>query len=92
LRQENGKIKLSGSFGVFFSGHLVAHFYNEHGASLGTMPVVDVNPTEPVLLETEIVPPGQASRLSLHLEDESGVDRGALQEVHIKTAENLIQH
>ena len=32
---ENGKIKLSGSFGVFSSGHLAVHFYDEHGASLG---------------------------------------------------------
>src|SRR6266853_834068 len=31
VRLENGKVKLSGSFGVFFPGNLVAHFYNEHG-------------------------------------------------------------
>lgn len=91
VRLENSKIKLSGSFGVFFAGHLVAHFYNEHGASVGTMPVADANPTEPLSLETEIAPPGQSSRLSIHLEDENGVDRGALQEVHIKTGENQDQ-
>ena len=85
---ENGKIRLSGSFGVFFTGRLVARFYNEHGANLGTMPVLDVNPTEAASLNTEIVPPGQASRLSLHLEDESGSDRGALQEVRIQNRED----
>ena len=69
---ENGKIRLSGSFGVFFSGRLVAHFYDEHGRSLGTMPVEDVNPAEPVSLEKEIVSPGKPARLSLHLEDEHG--------------------
>jgi hypothetical protein len=84
-RLQNGKIKLSGSFGVFFSGRLVAHFYNEHGASLGTMPVADVNPTESVSLNAEIAPPGKPARLSLHLEDASGVDRGSLQEVQVET-------
>jgi hypothetical protein len=36
-----------------------------------------------VSLETEIVPPGKPARLSLHLEDENGMDRGSLQEVRI---------
>lgn len=87
-RLENGKIRLSGSFGVFFSGRLVARFYNEHGASLGTMPVVDVNPAEPVSLEAEIDPHGKPTRLSVHLEDVKGVDRGSLQEVQVGTGEN----
>jgi hypothetical protein len=87
-RLESGKIRLSGSFGVFFSGRLVAHFYNEHGASISVMPIADVNPSEPVSLETEIFPPGPPARLSLHLEDENGIDRGALQELHIATGDN----
>ena len=85
---ENGKIKLSGSFGVFFSGHLVARFYDERGRSLGTRPIVDVNPADVVSLEAEIVPPGKPARLSLHLEDEHGVDRGSLQEVRVGTGDN----
>lgn len=85
---DNGKVKLSGSFGVFFSGRLVAHFYDEHGRALGTVPIMNVNPEEPVSLETEIVPPGKPARLSLHLEDEQGVDRGSLQEVRIGTGDN----
>lgn len=85
---ETGKVKLSGSFGLFFSGHLVARFYDEHGRSLGTVPVVDVNPAEPVTLETEISPAGKPARVSLHLEDEKGLDRGSLQEVRVGTGEN----
>jgi hypothetical protein len=80
---ENGKIKLSGSFGVFFSGRLLARFYDERGRSLGSMPVADVSPTEAASLEAEIAPPGKPARLSVHLEDQNGVDRGALQEVHV---------
>jgi hypothetical protein len=85
---DNGKIKLSGSFGAFFSGRLVAHFYDEHGRNLGTLPIMDVNPTEPVSVEAEIVPPGKPARLSLHLEDEHGVDRGSLQEVRVGAGDN----
>ena len=80
---ENGKIKLSGSFGVFFSGRLLARFYDERGRSLGAMPVMDVNPAEPVSLEVEVAAPGKPARLSIHLEDDNGLDRGLLQEVHV---------
>jgi hypothetical protein len=52
------------------------------------MPVADANPAEPVSLDTEIVPPGKPARLSLHLEDEQGVDRGSLQEVRVVTGDH----
>ena len=85
---ENGKVKLSGSFGLFYAGHLIARFYDEHGRSLGTVPVADVDPAEPVTLETEVSPAGRPARVSLHLEDEKGLDRGSLQEVRVGTGEN----
>jgi hypothetical protein len=87
-RLENGKLKLSGTFGVFFSGHLMAHFYNEHGANLGTMPVAEVNPSDIVSLDVEVAPQGKPGRVSLHLEDANGVDRGSLQEVLVGAAES----
>jgi hypothetical protein len=87
-RSENGKVKLAGSFGVFFPGRLVAHFYDEHGAALGTMALADVNPAEPVSLDMEIAPPGKPGRVSLHLEDSGGVDRGCLQEVPVGATES----
>src|SRR5215470_3174061 len=82
-RLENGKVKLSGSFGIFYSGQLVAHLYDQHGAPLGTTPVIDVNPNEPVILEKELSTTEKAARVSLHLEDSNGVDRGALGEVQV---------
>ncbi|MGB2605084.1 MAG: hypothetical protein WBC78_15915 [Candidatus Sulfotelmatobacter sp.] len=85
---ENGKIKLSGSFGVFSSGHLVAHFYNEHGSRLGSMSLANVDPSEPVVLETEVVPPGKTARVSLHVEDDHAVDCGSLQEVQVAPGDN----
>jgi hypothetical protein len=88
IRLESGKIKLSGAFGVFFAGRLVAHLYNEHGAQLDSVPVKDVDPTELVGLETEIAPAGKPTRISLHLEDWNGLDRGSLQEVPLGSGEN----
>ena len=85
---ENGKVGLSGSFGVFFAGHLEARFYDDHGKSLGTMRIMDVSPSDPVSLESEITPPAKPGRVSLHLVDQAGVDRGALQEVLIMSRDN----
>jgi hypothetical protein len=84
----NAKVKLTGSFGVFFSGRLIARFYDKRGALLGAVPVTDASPTEPVSLDTEVSPSGVAARVSLHLEDERGLDRGALEEVRIAGGDN----
>ncbi len=88
VRLESGHIHLSGSFGVFFAGRLVAHLYNEHGASVATVPLTQVDPTDLVVLETELTPPAKSSRISLHLEDSNGLDRGSLQEVEVTAPEN----
>ena len=82
---QNGKLKLSGSFGVLFSGRLVARLYNEHGAALGTMPIADVDPTELVTVDKELAPSQKPARLSLHLEDQNGIDRGSLQEIRVSS-------
>ena len=83
LLEENGKIRLSGSFGVFSPGHLVTRFYNEHGSMIGSMPIANVDPAAPVLLDAEVVPPGKTTRVSLHVEDDRGMDCGSLQEVPV---------
>jgi hypothetical protein len=85
---ENGKIKLSGSFGVFYSGRAMAHFYDEHGHSVGITPIVEVDPSKVVSLDTVINPPAKSARLSIHVVDESGTDRGALQEVPVSSPDN----
>jgi hypothetical protein len=88
IRGANGKVKLSGSFGVLFPGQLIAHSYDQHGASLGTTSVLEVTPTEAATLETEISPPEKVGRVSLHLIDSNGLDRGALEEVPVENGEN----
>jgi hypothetical protein len=81
-------ISLSGTFGVFYSGHLVARLYDEHGHLAAVTPVADVNPNERVSLETTIPSPAKCSRVSLHLIDNGGVDRGALQEIQLSSRDN----
>jgi hypothetical protein len=87
-RLATGHIRLSGSFGVFFAGRLVAHLYDEHGTGIGTEPLTQVDPTDLVQLDTELTSPAKSSRISLHLEDAQGLDRGALQEVQVGASEN----
>ena len=86
-RQDNGKIRLSGSFGVFFAGQLLARFYDPRGSFIGIVPIAGVDPTQTVLLDQEVVPPGKAARVSLHLEDDDGLDRGSLGEVQIASGD-----
>ena len=86
-RLDNGSVKLSASFGVFYMGKLMAHFYDEHGSSLSDAQMMEVTPAELAELQAEIAPPGKAARVSLHLVDQHGVDRGALQEVSIGAPE-----
>ena len=85
---EGGKINLSGSFGVFYPGRAIARFYDEHGHSVEMKPVIEVDPSKEVSLDTEISPPTKAARLSIHLVDERGTDRGALQEVQVSNQDN----
>jgi len=86
--QDGKRIKVGGTFGVFFPGRLVAHLYGEHGTELQAVTVANVDPRELVLLETEVASPGKTSRISLHLEDRNGLDRGSLQEVQVILPEN----
>jgi hypothetical protein len=81
----SGKVKLSGSFGVFFPGKLVAYFYDAHGGSIGHVPLLQVSPADPVSLDMDASSEGQPARVSLHLEDETGLDRGTFGEVPITT-------
>jgi hypothetical protein len=53
--------------------------------------LTDVSPTDLVVLNFEAAPQGKPTRVSLHLEDQNGLDRGALQEVPIRTGENSLR-
>ena len=86
--RHNGKLSLSGSFGVFYAGKLVARLYDEHGHAAASAQVAEVTPDTLASLDREIAAPEKCSRLSLHLIDQEGIDRGALQEVQLGGQDN----
>ena len=73
---------LSGSFGVFYAGDLVAHFYGRGDRSAAKL--MSVVPTEPVHLHTTLQAPPNTKRVSVHLVDTHGLDRGPLGEVLVQ--------
>ena len=79
----SGKIEISGTFGVFFPGKLVAYFYSQHGTALGTELLTEVDPRKVVSLQVSSTFRGHPGRLSLHLVDPNGLDYGSLGEVAI---------
>src|ERR1700730_7254253 len=79
-----GQVNISGTFGVFFPGKLVAYFYDAHGAAMGTQPLIDVDPRHLSSLQIRVLFPDRAVRVALHLVDIGGRDRGALGEVRIE--------
>ena len=82
-RRTGDKIELSGSFGVFFPGELKAFLYNEGGLGKDQVPLTAVRPQEPVDLHQTITADKNIARVSIHLIDSSGADRGALGEVFV---------
>lgn len=71
---------LSGEFGVYYAGNLVAHLYPRGGRSI-TVSLMSVTPTQPVRLQTTLQTPPDVYRVSVHLVDRQGLDRGPLGEV-----------
>jgi hypothetical protein len=82
-RRTGEKIELSGSFGVFFPGELKAFLYNESGVGKDQVPLAAVRPQEPVDLHQSITAAKSIARVSIHLIDSNGADRGALGEVFV---------
>jgi hypothetical protein len=80
-RRSAGQTDLSGSFGVFFPGELKAFLYNTGGIKTAEVSLQAVRPQDPVVLHQTIP---AAARVSLHLIDTSGADRGSLGEVFVE--------
>jgi hypothetical protein len=77
-------VRVSGSFGVFFSGKLVAHVSDLRGLEIAAADLQPVDPQTSVELQQTIKAPTGAFRVSIHLEDEHGVDCGSLGETEIR--------
>jgi hypothetical protein len=82
-RRTAGKLDLSGSFGVFFPGELKAYLYDEGGLGVSEVSLQTVRPQDPVELHQTVAAPKNVVRVSIHLIDSNGADRGALGEVFV---------
>jgi hypothetical protein len=76
-------LTLSGDFGVFYAGTLVARYYDREGNAIGTSKLIDVTPIEEVQLKSTVQAPPETSRVAVHLVEKSGVDRGPLGEAFV---------
>jgi hypothetical protein len=75
-------LRLSGKFGVFFSGRLNAHIFDARGGEQK----VDLGPADPLhalQLDQTIPVAPDAVRVELHLNDARGLDLGVLGEAEI---------
>ena len=79
----SGGVRLRGDFDVFFPGHLVANCYDLRGVYLNPYPLANVSPVEPVSLESTIGASVECARVSVHLVDAGGLDRGSLGEAYV---------
>lgn len=76
-------LALTGDFGVFYAGSLVAHYYDRSGATIGAAQLVGVTPVQEVQLQSTVQAPPETFRVSVHLVEHSGLDRGPLGEAFV---------
>jgi hypothetical protein len=86
-QRKGEQIELSGSFGVFFPGQLKAYLYDDGGVGVKEVPLQPAKPQEAVELRQSIAAGKNIARVSLHLVDSNGSDRGALGEVFVTIEE-----
>ncbi len=79
----NGLV-ITGTFDVFFPGTVRARFLNSSGSELGQVLLAKADPEEPLSLHAEVTAPALTARVSLHLVDDQGVDRGVLGEAEVQ--------
>jgi hypothetical protein len=76
-------LTLTGNFGVFYAGSLVAHYYDRSGLAVGTAKLIDVSPLNKVDLSSTVQAPPETFRVSVHVVEKSGLDRGLLGEAFV---------
>ncbi len=78
-----GKIELNGTFGVFFPGELKAFLYDEGGVQVSQVSLAALHPQDLIALHQTIPAANNVNRVSIHVIDSNGADRGALGEVFV---------
>jgi hypothetical protein len=82
-----GKIDLSGSFGIFFPGEIRAFLYDAEGTEKNEELLQAVRPQDAIDLHQAITATTDIARISVHLIDSTGLDRGALGEVFVTASD-----
>jgi hypothetical protein len=77
-------IRLVGLFAVFFAGKLKAYVFHDGSAEPTVFTLKNADPREVVNLDQNLAAVNNVSRISIHLEDDQGIDRGMLGEVQIQ--------
>jgi hypothetical protein len=72
------QVRLTGVFGVFEPGTLVAAFYTARGEELGHFPIAPVDPREVVRVDKTLKLPPDAFRVSVFVQDADGQNLGVL--------------
>jgi hypothetical protein len=82
-KRRGEQIELTGNFGVFYPGKLKALLYDRGGNEASEKELKAVEPRDEVELKESIAAPNPIKRVSVHLIDNKGIDRGPLGEVFI---------
>jgi hypothetical protein len=82
-------IQLSGAFGVFFPGTLVAHVLDVRGTEITSVELLKIDPRTAVELNEIVKAPGTGASISVHFKDERGIDRGILCEANVRESESI---
>ncbi|MGC1296676.1 MAG: hypothetical protein WA869_16695 [Alloacidobacterium sp.] len=82
-----GKIDLSGSFGIFFPGEIRAFLYDAEGTEKNEELLQAVRPQDAIDMHQAITATTDIARVSVHLIDSTGLDRGALGEVFVTASD-----
>jgi hypothetical protein len=76
-------VHISGSFGVFFAGRLVAHFLGASGAELGSLALLNAEPAEVLDLDEQVKAPAGTERVRISIESQQGENHGVLGEAAV---------
>ena len=83
IAMPNNSLVLSGLFGVFFPGKLQARLFDSNGVEQQRIDLQSVAPQARVEVHREVQPPKRPARISIHLVDDQGIDRGSLGEAAV---------
>jgi hypothetical protein len=87
ITRKDNELLLTGNFGAFYAGTLEAHLYDRGGEERGHVNLQSVTPRALIDLHQSIPAKSSIIRVSVHLVDGNGVDRGALGEAFVEGSE-----